>query len=153
MLPQVYLAARYSRRIELCRYREQLQAIGFKVQARWLDGKHQIDNLGKPIGDTGEALVENDGDASTDVKNAALRAKFARDDFEDVMAADIVINFTEPPRSNHSRGGRHVELGIALANRASIIVVGHRENIFHWLPGIDFAENWDQALGMMKGIA
>lgn len=36
---KVYLAARYSRREELCRYREELTALGYVVQARWLNGK------------------------------------------------------------------------------------------------------------------
>lgn len=146
MRDRVYLAARYSRREELCRYREQLRAAGYNVQARWLDGGHQISNEGTPIGDHGERLVEGDGDQSTEIKAAALRSKFAQDDFEDVAAAELVISFTEPPRSNHSRGGRHVEFGIALANKASVIVVGHRENIFHWLPNVRFYTSWTDAI-------
>lgn len=62
------------------------------------------------------------------------------------MSADCVISFTEAPRSSANRGGRHVEFGIALANGARVIVVGHRENIFHWLPQIEFFETWEQAL-------
>lgn len=54
----IYLAARYSRRLELCGYREQLRAAGHKVQAVWLDGEHQISDLGTPIGEGGEVLVE-----------------------------------------------------------------------------------------------
>ncbi len=135
---RIYLAARYSRREELCRYREQLRAVGHDVQSRWLDGKHQISDTGKPIGDHGEALVEGVDDGSTQVCNAALRAKFAQDDFEDVTGADAVISFTEPPRSNANRGGRHVEYGIALALGKRVLVVGHRENLFHWLPQVEF---------------
>lgn len=90
---KIYLAASYSKREELCGYRNQLQALGHNVQARWLDGKHQLDNTGTPIGDHGEKLVEDGNDS----KNAVLRAKFAQDDWEDVTAAELVINFTEPP--------------------------------------------------------
>ena len=96
---RIYLAARYSRREELCQYREQLRAMGHDVQARWLDGKHQISDKGTPIGDHGEALVEGVDDGSTQVSNIELRAKFANDDFEDVCGSELVINFTEPPRS------------------------------------------------------
>lgn len=138
---RIYLAARYSRRLELCGYREQLQNLGFDVQARWLDGKHQLDNLGKPIGDNGEVLVEEGNCAEA----ARLRAEFANDDWEDVTAAQIQVNFTEPPRSSANRGGRHVEFGIALAKGNRVIVVGHRENIFHWLPDVEFYETWEQA--------
>ena len=34
---------------------------------------------------------------------------YTTDDFRDVSMCDLLIAFTEPPRSNHSRGGRHVE--------------------------------------------
>lgn len=138
---KIYLASRYSRREELCKYREELRAQGHTVEARWLDGKHQLDNAGTPIGDHGEKLVEEGNDS----KNAALRAKFAQDDWDDVMSAEVQINFTEPPRSTANRGGRHVEYGIALARGIRVIIVGHRENIFHWLPAVEFVETWEQA--------
>lgn len=141
---KIYLAARYSRREELCLYREQLRSIGHDVQARWLDGEHQINESGAPIGNQGEALVEGDA-GGTSEEASALRSKFALDDWEDVNAAELVISFTEPPRSKANRGGRHVEYGIALANKARVIVVGHRENIFHWLPQVEFYETWQQA--------
>lgn len=144
---QIYLASRYSRREELCGYRIQLAKIGFIVQARWLDGGHQLSDRGILIGDNGEALVES-GDGP---ENAKLRAKFAQDDWEDVTNADIVINFTEPPRSNASRGGRHVEYGIALGMGKPVYVVGYRENIFHWLPKVAFFETFDEVLQVLKG--
>lgn len=140
---RIYLAARYSRRLELCGYREQLQAAFFDVQSRWLDGNHQLSDKGIPIGNDGEALVEGD---AAGIEHAQLRAKFARDDWEDVTAAQLVISFTEPPRSGASRGGRHVEFGIAMGRAINNIIVGHRENIFHWLPGIVFFPTWEQAL-------
>lgn len=142
---RVYLAARYSRRMELCGYREQLRGAGFNVQSRWLDGGHQISDTGTPIGDSGEALVETGGNEA-----AQLRHKFATDDFEDVCSAEIVINFTEPPRAKANRGGRHVEFGIALALKKQVFVVGHRENIFHWLDHVEFYETWDELLTALR---
>lgn len=139
---RIYLAARYTRREELCRYRDTLRAMGHDVQARWLDGKHQISDNGTPIGDHGEALVEGH---DTSQRNAELRAKFAQDDFEDVSGADAVISFTEPPRSQANRGGRHVEYGVALALGKRLLVVGHRENLFHWLPQAEFYETPEAA--------
>ena len=38
---KIYLAARYSRREELCGYRSELEAIGHTVTSRWLNGKPQ----------------------------------------------------------------------------------------------------------------
>lgn len=147
---KIYLAARYSRREELCGYRQQLRDIGHDVQARWLDGKHQLSDAGTPIGDNGEALVEGVDDGSTQVQNAALRSKFALDDWLDVTVADLVISFTEPPRSSASRGGRHVEFGVALQKGARVIVVGYRENIFHWLPNVEFCTTWPEALALCQ---
>lgn len=143
---RIYLAARYSRRVELCGYREQLQRMGHEVPARWLDGQHQLSNEGNPIGDDGEALVE-----SGSPEAAALRAKFALDDWQDVSAAEMVISFTEAPRSNASRGGRHVEFGIALCNQAECVVIGHRENIFHSLPQVRFYPNWPAFMKEFQG--
>lgn len=146
---KIYLAARYSRRLELCGYRTELEALGHTVQARWLNGEHQLSNEGTPIGESGEALVE----AGACDEAAKLRARFALDDWEDVNAAQCVISFTEAPRSSANRGGRHVEYGIGLANKARVIVVGHRENIFHWLPQVEFCETWAEALERINVVA
>lgn len=144
---RIYLAARYSRRLELCGYREILRGMDHRVQATWLDGKHQIDEGGKPIGDDGESLIE--GDEPTNCA-AMLRAKFAGEDFADVLACDLLIAFTETPRSGHSRGGRHVELGIALGYGKEVIIVGPRENIFCWLPQVRHFETFEEMVEVMK---
>lgn len=144
---QIYLAARYSRREELVGYRARLAEIGHVVQARWLDGSHQISDSGAPIGDRGEALVEGDAGGATP-EATQLRAKFAYEDIEDVLACDLLIAFTEPPRSGHSRGGRHVELGIAIGAGKRVWVVGHRENIFCWSPRVVFLPCWEAVVEM-----
>jgi len=126
--------------------------MGHIVQARWLDGEHQLSDTGTPIGETGAALVEGTlrsgeylSEQEQSERAAILRSKFALDDWEDVNAANLVISFTEAPRSKANRGGRHVEYGIALANKARVIVVGFRENIFHWLDWVEFFPNWETA--------
>ena len=75
-----------------------------------------------------------------------MREAFAKEDFSDVLACDLLIAFTEPPRSSASRGGRHVELGLALGRMKRVWVVGYRENIFCWLEDVRFHETFDQAL-------
>ena len=136
----IYLAARYGRREELCGYREQLRALGHIVTSRWLDGAHQI-YQGQPLGRDYERAVE-EGHAET----VPLRGHFAAEDLADVMAADTLVSFTERPRAEASRGGRHVEYGIALALALRVIVVGHRENVFHCLPAVEFHATWEAAL-------
>lgn len=139
---KIYLASRYSRREELCKYRKSLQVLGFTITSRWLNGKHQINESGEPIGEEGEKLVE----AGFDNRSAELRTRFASEDVADVLEADTIISFTEPPRSNASRGGRHVEFGIGLATNKNLIVIGHRENLFHWVPKVTFFETWEKFL-------
>lgn len=146
---RIYLASRYSRRLELCGYREQINALGYSVKAEWLNGEHQISDRGTPIGESGEALVEGD-DGSTSERAAALRSKFAEDDFRDVLMCDLLIAFTEPPRSSASRGGRHVEFGIALGLMKHVWVVGHRENIFCWMDDVRFFPTWEECLAALQ---
>jgi hypothetical protein len=128
---KIYLAARYSRHPELQGYADQLRALGYEVTSRWINGDHQISDAG--LAESGEGTV-------------AERERFALEDFEDLTNADICISFTEAPRSSYSRGGRHVEFGIALGLEISCIVVGPRENIFHCLPTIDWYPDWASAL-------
>lgn len=142
----IYLAARYSRREELLEYRAQLEALGHIVTSRWLNGSHQIDGNGQPIGDAGERAVETGS-------RHDLARHFAQEDVEDVVNAECVISFTEQPRvPGSSRGGRHVEFGIAQALGKRQIVVGYRENVFHWLAGVEFFPSWAEALAALSGI-
>lgn len=138
-----YLAARYSRRKELVEYREQLQALGHRVTSIWLNGGHQIDEAGVPIGEDGEQLFESGIDDPHAVK---LREFFAQEDLNDIEFADVLIAFTEPPRSTTSRGGRHVEMGYALGRYKPVIVVGPQENVFCYLPQVSVYSTWDEAL-------
>ncbi|MHB1762642.1 MAG: hypothetical protein ACYCS4_07885 [Acidimicrobiales bacterium] len=146
--PVVYLAARYSRREELCRYKTDLEAAGYQVPARWLLGEHQVHGL--------EAARAVEADGPVPAEQAVL---FAEDDIEDLLGADIIVNFTEAPRSGATRGGRHVELGVALglkrvgAGRHDIYVVGPLENVFHALPEIDGRfDTWEQCLEHLREV-
>jgi hypothetical protein len=136
---RVYLAARYSRRLELCGYRAALAQHGITVTSRWLNGCHQLDNHGGPITDDGERRFQA-GDPAVD----HLRQHFATEDVADVLAADTLVAFTEQPRAAATRGGRHVELGIALAARKQVVIVGPRENVFCWLPHVQHHPTWPE---------
>jgi nucleoside 2-deoxyribosyltransferase len=136
---KIYLASRYGRRVELCGYRDKLESLGHVVTSRWLTGDHTIGGSDSPPdGDNGEMSEEA-------IKN---RQRFAEEDAEDVSACDLLIAFTEPENSPYSRGGRHVELGMAYGLLREVMVVGHRENIFCWLPDIHFARSFSEALAM-----
>ncbi len=145
---KTYLAARYGRRLELVDYRADLASRGIEVTSRWLNGQHQIGDKGIPIGEDGAQLVE---EGAADVA-ADLREHFAIEDMGDVLAADVLVAFTEPPRSNASRGGRHVELGMALAAGKRVVVIGPRENLFCYLPPVRVYSDWPAYLSTLDSV-
>ena len=135
-----YLAARYGRREEMLRYAEQLRAAGHEVSSRWINGSHQIP------------------DSEEDVSGEEA-ARFAKEDLEDMIDSDGIISFTEAPRSGvGNRGGRHVEfgfgLGLAVVTKAAgdmygLVIIGHRENVFHWFPEAMFYPTWGEFLARL----
>lgn len=116
---KIYLASRYSRREEMVAAAALLVKHGHIVTSRWILGDHQVDDRG---------LSEQ--------AHEAERTRFATEDYDDLRAADCTISFTEPPRSTSSRGGRHVEFGMAMALGQLCVVIGPRENVFHCLPKV-----------------
>lgn len=137
----VYLAGRYGRRQELAGYAAELGDRGVIVTSQWLAGPGQRRVGGTTLGPERERAIE----AGT-TEAFALRGECASQDLADIAAADVLIAFTEPPTSAYSRGGRHVELGVALATNKTVIVVGPRENVFHCLPGLWHYDDWASCL-------
>ena len=130
---RIYLAARYSRYQELQGYATELERAGHEVTSRWIQGNHQISDK-----ELSEEAAE------------ARRIQFAQEDLADLFKAELCISFTEVPRGSNSRGGRHVEFGIALGVGKPTYIVGHRENVFHCLPQVQFFPTWEQALGTLR---
>lgn len=60
----------------------------------------------------------------------------ARKDLEDVAAADVLLALNPEGWEDKGTGGRHVELGYAIALGKPILLVGERTNIFHYLSSI-----------------
>lgn len=89
-----------------------------EITSRWIYGNHQIP----------EETVHDD--------RVLESTRFAIEDYDDVVAAQAVVVFTDPPRTT-TRGGKHVEVGIALGQNKTIYMVGQEiENIFYYLPQI-----------------
>lgn len=170
MTTKVYLAARYTRRLELVEYARQLERLGYTVTSRWLAGEHQWDGMAV---ETAQAYEERG-------EIPPLAWRFAQDDLEDVTAADLLIAFTERPRDplsqadvdeasakagdpvmltallniaakGASRGGRHVELGLAMGLDKRVVVCGPAENVFHLL--LPRLETWDAVLEQLRSEA
>jgi hypothetical protein len=123
----VYFAARSARREELNRYRAELEALGIEVTSRWLATQPR----------RGKSAYSDD-----------QWRELALVDQEDVLAADVLVCFAEEVGEG-GNGGRHVELGMALALGREVIVVGRREHIFHRLPEVTVVESWQEALGLL----
>ncbi len=101
--PSVYIAAPYPEREAARRVMLLLEHCGVTVTSRWLR----------------EPDILCDGDA--------------RKDLLDVAAADVLVALNPEAWCSSGTGGRHVELGYALACGKAIVLVGERSNIFHHL--------------------
>lgn len=128
---KVYLAAPYMARPRIEPLAHQLERVGITVTARWLNGSH---------GMHGETHTTDE------------LTRFAREDLDDLISADVLVQFTArwlyPTASDTvalHHGGRHVELGVALANDILTIVVGNPENVFQHLATLR-VDTWDEAL-------
>lgn len=123
---KIYLAARYSRNAEMRGVRDVLQGLGHEVTSRWID-QH------------GGSLPESIA-ASKLNEDPEGAYPFAEADVEDLAAADTVVSFTSA--DGGGKGGRHVELGLALGLGKRVLIVGPRENVFHTLPVIEWYPDW-----------
>jgi hypothetical protein len=118
---RIYIAARFSRRPEANALARALQKKGHVITSRWVkpDSDHVV----------ATGLSQQAADSE--------RRRFAIEDVEDVVAANWTISLMEEPRSN-SRGGRHVEFGMAVALKHRLTIIGPRETVFHHLPEVEY---------------
>lgn len=131
----IYLAASYKRKHEIQKYAQDVIDRGYDLSSSWL-----LPDDARPNG-----LRNSTVDSAKDT--VPLEAMyFAQEDWNNVLRADVVVAFTESPVSGASRGGRHVELGLALAWGKKVIIVGPRENVFCTLPQIHHYWNWGEAV-------
>ena len=121
MSESIYLAGRYGRKAEIKEAADILETKGYRIASRW---------------------VYNVGEEPTSIRHRYLEAIR---DYHNLAEADIFMAFTEDPESAWVRGSRHVEMGLAIAWRKDIIVIGPKENIFCHLPGIMKVYcNWEE---------
>lgn len=142
---KLYLAGMFST-IKLRKQQAaELRNVGIEVTSRWIDETvpHTVE-----IKDVPEVYLQE-----TSIV-----------DLEDIDRADALVSFVPSAQelvdatvSASSRGGRHVEFGYAIGKSKPIIVVGPRENVFHYLPedrNIKHVESFDKLLTyLMENIA
>jgi len=124
----VYLCAAWPRQAALRTYRDRLVAAGIGVTSSWLD-------LTGPLPATPE-----------EARATALL------DLGDLARADVVLAFTETPSAGYLTGGRHVELGYALALGKPIWLIGSPENVFHHHPLVDHVLDANDVLGALRSV-
>jgi nucleoside 2-deoxyribosyltransferase len=119
----IYLSSRTGRRDELLVAAADCEASGLVVASTWLHAE--------PV----------------DPEDPAAAAAAAERDLRDLRTAEIFIGFTEPMASaSRGRGGRHLELGVAVALNKQILLVGPEyEHIFHRIGDIALYPDWPTA--------
>jgi hypothetical protein len=126
-----YLAAAYGRKEEIKQYRDVLVSLGEVVTASWLEEPH-----------------------GPQTKLADLtpgqNAQYASVDFLDILASETLVFFSESKLT--PRGGRHVEMGIAIGLGRAVHVIGTAENIFHYLPFVRVFANFEDYLKFRYGV-
>ena len=65
-----------------------------------------------------------------------LADEHARKDLADVDEADLLLAMNPEGWENSGTGGRHVELGYAIARGKQVVLWGERTNIFHYLSNV-----------------
>lgn len=124
---RIYLASRYSRKEELRTYRSLAESCGATVTSSWLKESYSP-NI-----------------HMSEVPEATSR-EIADIDLWDIRAADTFVFFSEDQDKQPPRGGRHFEMGYALAHDKRMFVIGKPENIFHFLPEIKFYDTFPEFL-------
>lgn len=120
--PRVYVAAPWSWQARTRRKAVELREMGYDCSPAWLE----------------------EDDASIENQTAGWERHRALVDIHQIGMANILIAFTCGPGKGPARGGRHVELGLALAWGKRVIVVGPRENIFCHLPEVEHYKTWKE---------
>ena len=130
---KVYLAAPYSMKDAIKERARELLECGITVTSTWLNEPHA------PNTQMGELTHKQ-------------HQKYALQDIDDVVAADMLVFQTDPTKTI-VRGGRHVEFGIAVAFHKPIWVVGEEyENIFHHLNLVTHFKSWEDLKTALRAL-
>ncbi len=129
---RVYLAGPYQHKDRIQKCADQLMEAGIVVTSSWLSETHPPNTQLHEVSDE-------------------TKTEYALRDLKDIDAADWFVLFTVPlTDAPIPRAGRHVEFGYALAQGIPILVVGGvKENIFHYIPSVKHADDWEKGLELL----
>ncbi len=120
---QVYIAAPYPVRDLAIRMMRRLELQRMYVTSRWLKQEDEINEA--------HALM----------------------DLADVACADVIVVLNPEGWCNFGTGGRHVELGYAIALKKPILLVGERSNIFHHLSCVKVVDDTEDITKHVQKLA
>lgn len=115
---KVYIAASYPRKAEAAKLAKDMKKyVNYEVISGWMfeDEGYTSD----------ERVAESVGEMTVRMEAAALR------DFDEVMECNLLVCLTDGD-VQLTRGGRHSELGIALGMGKDVVIIGEREQVFHY---------------------
>lgn len=138
---KVYLAGFFDTRERLVGIRRQFIAAGYAVTSSWLDEAPENQPKGA------KTLTEAESNSNFAFTQEDL-LHYAERDFADVVGSDMLIVDTLDVTP---RGGREVEVGIALALNKPVIVVGPERNVFHKL-AIQHYTGWGDAMADLESL-
>ena len=124
---KVYIASHYSRKLEVMAAAYDLEKLGIQVVSTWHKERQNPNNSLKDVSDT-------------------FKRYTAKRDIAELKSATHFVLFSLDPDALFTRGGHCVENGYALANNLPTLVVGPRQHIFHYMPGIKKVETWRQGI-------
>ena len=107
---------------------------GHQITSRWIYGGHTVN----------EKKIES---------RSATSERFAREDIEDLHAAQALIMFQESPRMDGIRGGAFVELGMAIERNMLVIICGNPGHVFAALTKVNVFETFQQVLHYTRELA
>jgi len=128
---RVYLAGHYSRKVEIAAAARELEALGIKVTSTWFR----------------ESFAPN---VCMKAVSESFCRKTAKRDVRELTAATHFVLFTFEPDVKFTRGGHCVENGIAWGLCKTLAVVGPRQHIFHYLPGLRRFDSWGPACAWLE---
>lgn len=131
---KVYVASRWDDRDKAMEIKAQLEGAGLICTSTWLT----------PHDEQSMNALAAEGDMVSKARQRAVK------DCEDINAADVYLVYSPKESHRNGTGGKHVELGYALAQGKASVVIGDRENIFHYHPLVRRVDTVDQFLDLME---
>ena len=127
MKHKIYVGASYPRIEEAKALKIELEKLGYDIVSSWL-------------------LSDNEGYDTSSTEH--LRMCAIRD-FEEIEAANSFVCLTDG-EEQLTHGGRHTELGIALALKKDIWLIGPRESVFHYHDCVLAWDNIKEFIGWVE---